>query len=110
MSGQTYFGSAHVLVFMAARFERNHWKYHAHDKAYPAILMDAAHLSQTLYLVAAELGLGAFVTAAVNTVDVDERLGLDGYREGSLAICGFGPPAAEPSPFDPAFVPYVPSR
>ena len=33
-----------------------------------------------------------------------------GYREGSLAICGFGPPAAEPSPFDPAFEPYTPSR
>jgi putative peptide maturation dehydrogenase len=110
MCGQTYFGSAHVLVVMAARFERNHWKYNAHDKAYPAILMDAAHLSQTLYLVAAELGLGAFVTAAINGVDIDERLGLDGYREGSLAICGFGPPAAEPSPFDPTFVPYLPTR
>jgi putative peptide maturation dehydrogenase len=110
MSGQTYFGSAHVLVAMTARFERNHWKYNAHDKAYPAILMDAAHLSQTLYLVAAELGLGAFVTAAVNTADVDDRLGLDGYREGSLAICGFGPPAAQASPFDPAFEPYTPSR
>jgi putative peptide maturation dehydrogenase len=110
MSGQTYFGSAHVLVAMTARFERSHWKYNAHDKAYPAILMDAAHLSQTLYLVAAELGLGAFVTAAVNTADVDDRLGLDGYREGSLAICGFGPPAAQASPFDPAFEPYTPSR
>ena len=32
---QTYFGSAHVLAVMAARFERNHWKYNAHDKAYP---------------------------------------------------------------------------
>lgn len=110
MCGQSYFGFAHVLVVMAARFERNHWKYRAHDKAYPAILMDAAHLSQTLYLVAAELGLGAFVTAAINGVDVDERLGLDGYREGSLAICGFGPPTGERSPFDPVFEPYAPSR
>ena len=110
MCGQHYFGSAHVVVVLTARFERNHWKYRAHDKAYPAILMDAAHLSQTLYLVAAELGLGAFVTAALNGVDVDERLGLDGYREGALAICGFGPPAAEPSRFDPAFEPYVPPR
>ena len=30
-------------------------------KAFAALLMDAAHLSQTLYLVATELGLGAFV-------------------------------------------------
>ena len=50
------------------------------------------------------------MTAAVNTVDVDERLRLDGYREGSLAICGFGPPAAEPSPLDPAFEPHTPNR
>ena len=108
MCGQTYFGSAHVFLVLAARFARNHWKYRNHHKAYPAMLMDAAHLSQTLYLVATELGLGAFVTAAVNGATVEERLGLDGYREGVLAISGFGPPAAEPSPFDPDFRPFVP--
>ena len=108
MCGQTYFGSAHAFLVLAARFARNHWKYRNHHKAYPAMLMDAAHLSQTLYLVATELGLGAFVTAAVNGAVVEERLGLDGYREGVLAISGFGPPAAEPSPFDPEFLPFVP--
>jgi putative peptide maturation dehydrogenase len=108
MSGQSYFGTAHVLFVLTARFERNHWKYRAHDKAYPAMLMDAAHLSQTLYLVAAELGLGAFVTAAVNGADVEARLGLDGYHEGALAILGLGIPADTPSPFDPSFEPYVP--
>jgi hypothetical protein len=25
-----------------------------------------------------------------------------------LAVCGFGRPAAEPSPFDPEFLPFVP--
>lgn len=110
MCGQTYFGSAHVFLVLAARFARNHWKYRNHHKAYPAMLMDAAHLSQTLYLVATEIGLGAFVTAAVNGATVEERLGLDGYREGVLAISGFGPPAAEPSPFDPEFRPFVPGE
>jgi nitroreductase len=71
-------------------------------------MMDAAHLSQTLYLVATELGLGAFVTAAINNADIEERLGIDGYREGVLAVCGFGRPAAERSPFDPEFLPFVP--
>ena len=70
--------------------------------------MDAAHLSRTLYLVATELGLGAFVTAAINNVDIEERLGLDGYREGVLAVSGCGKPAAEASPFDPEFVPLSP--
>jgi len=103
--GQTYFADAHVLVAMAVRFDRAFWKYRNHPKALAALLMDAAHLSQTLYLVCTEMGLGAFVTAAVNNADIDERLGLDGYREGAVAVCGFGRPAAEPSPFDPVFEP-----
>ena len=106
--GQTYFGDAHVLVVLAARFDRAFWKYRNHRKALTALVMDAAHLSQTLYLVATELGLGAFITAAINNADIEELLGIDGYREGVLAVCGFGRPAAEPSPFDPEFLPFVP--
>jgi putative peptide maturation dehydrogenase len=106
--GQTYFGDAHVLLVLTARFERAFWKYRDHQKALTVLMMDAAHLSQTLYLVATELGLGAFVTAAINNADIEERLGIDGYREGVLAVCGFGRPAAEPSPFDPEFLPFVP--
>jgi putative peptide maturation dehydrogenase len=106
--GQTYFGDANVLLVLAARFDRAFWKYRNHRKALTALMMDAAHLSQTLYLVATELGLGAFVTSAVNNVDIEERLGIDGYREGVLAVCGFGRPAAERSPFDPEFLPFVP--
>jgi putative peptide maturation dehydrogenase len=105
--GQTYFGDAHVLLVLAARFDRAFWKYRNHHKALTALMMDAAHLSQTLYLVATELGLGAFITAAINNADIEERLGIDGYREGVLAVCGFGRPAAEPSPFDPEFLPFV---
>jgi putative peptide maturation dehydrogenase len=108
--GQTYFGDAHVVVVLAARFNRAFWKYRNHRKALTALMMDAAHLSQTLYLVATELGLGAFVTAAVNNVDIEERLGIDGYREGVLAVCGFGRPAAERSAFDPEFLPFVPRQ
>jgi putative peptide maturation dehydrogenase len=108
VSGQTYFGDAHVLLVLTARFDRAFWKYRNHRKALTALMMDAAHLSQTLYLVATELGLGAFVTAAINNADIEERLGIDGYREGVLAVCGFGRPAAERSPFDPEFLPFVP--
>ena len=106
--GQTYFGDAQVMLVLAARFDRAFWKYRNHRKALTALLMDAAHLSQTLYLVATELGLGAFVTAAINNTDIEERFGIDGYREGVLAVCGFGRPAAERSPFDPEFLPFVP--
>ncbi len=104
--GQTYFADAHVLVALAARFDRAFWKYRNHPKALAALLMDAGHLSQTLYLVCTELGLGAFVTAAVNNADIEARLGLDGYRDGVLAVCGFGLPADSPSDFDPVFEPF----
>ena len=73
-------------------------------------LMDAGHLSQTFYLVCAELSLGAFVTAAINNADVDERLGLDGFAEGSLAIVCCGPLVEESSYLQPEFTPYRPSR
>jgi nitroreductase len=67
--------------------------------------MDAAHLSQTLYLVCADLGLDAFVTAAVNAHNIEERLGLDGWSEGVLAMAGCGPRAEQRSPFEPKFAP-----
>jgi putative peptide maturation dehydrogenase len=105
--GQTYFAGVQALVLLTARFERAFWKYRNQPKALAAVWMDAAHLSQTLYLVAAELGLGAFVTLAVNDADADERLGLDGITEGTLAACGLGKPAPEPSPVDPAFSPLL---
>ena len=106
--GQNYFGTAHVSTVMTARFPRNHWKYPKQQKAYPVILMDAAHLSQTHYLVAAELGLGAYVTIAINSLQIEERLGLDGVTEGVVAMVGCGKQRPDGSPFEPSFTPYMP--
>ena len=108
VAGQTYFAEAHVSVILTARFPRSHWKYRRHQKAYATILMDAAHLTQTLYLVAADLGLGAYVTAAINSVQVDERLRIDGIEEGAIAICGFGHRPPERQQLEPRFTPYIP--
>jgi putative peptide maturation dehydrogenase len=101
LGGQWYFSSAQVVFVLTARFERNFWKYRDHDKAYAAVLMDAGHLSQTLYLVCAELGLGAFVAGAINDATIDERLRLPAFAEGAIAICGCGRPA--PSGLEPRF-------
>ncbi len=107
-AGQHYASSAGVLFLMTARFFRNFWKYRRHEKAYGVLLMDAAHLSQTLYLVCAELGLGAFFTAAVNNSNIEERLGLDPYQEGALAICGCGYAASSGQSLEPRFRPFSP--
>jgi putative peptide maturation dehydrogenase len=108
MCGQTYFGAASVSFVLTARFYRSFWKYRRHPKGYAALLMDAAHLSQTLYLVCADLGLGAFVTAAVNSHNAEERLGLDGWSEGVLAMAGCGPRGERRSPFEPEFAAFTP--
>jgi putative peptide maturation dehydrogenase len=105
MCGQAFFGDAHVCFVLTARFYRNHWKYRRHPKAYAGVLMDAAHLSQTLYLVSADLGLGAFITVAVNTRDIERRLGLDGATEGVIAVTGCGVRADGESPLELRFEP-----
>lgn len=108
MSGQSFFGSAHVSFILTARFYRNHWKYRRHQKAYAGILMDAAHLSQTLYLVSAQLGLGAFLTIAINGRDIEDQLGLDGVSAGAIAMSGCGPRAQGDCPLELSFSPARP--
>src|SRR3982751_5567652 len=103
VGAQSYFLDAQVFVIPVSRFRRNFWKYRNHAKAYRAVILDAGHLSQTMYLAATELGLAAFITAAVNEVDIEQAFGLDPLEEGPLAVCGFGIRAALQSEveFDP---------
>lgn len=103
VGAQPYLLEAHVFVIPVSRFRRNFWKYRNHTKAYRALILDIGHLSQTMYLAATELGLAAFITAAVNEVDIETAFGLDPLEEGPLAVCGFGIRAKERSEveFDP---------
>lgn len=88
--GQTYFGEAHALVFHVARAHRNFWKYRRHPKAYKVLFADAGHLSQTFYLAAAALGLGAFYTGAINDADICEWIGLDPLQHVVVGANGLG--------------------
>lgn len=90
LAGQSWFASAHVVIVLACRFGRSFWKYRNHAKAYRAVTLDAGHVSQAFYTMATFNGLGAFVTSAINEVEVDGLLGLDPMVEGALAVCGFG--------------------
>ena len=106
--GQAHFRHAQVAFVLTARFRRNFWKYWMQKDQYGVLLLDAGHLSQTLFLVATELGLGAFVTAVINHDDLGARLGLERYDEGALAVCGCG--VAGQSRLVPQFTPFVPRR
>ncbi|WP_343733309.1 putative peptide maturation dehydrogenase [Duganella sp.] len=91
VADQDWFQPAPMLVVLVTRVERNFWKYRNHAKAYRAVLLDAGHLSQTFYLLATEAGMPAFVTAAVNEVDIERALGLDPLKDMVVAVCGCGP-------------------
>jgi putative peptide maturation dehydrogenase len=104
VAAQAYYAGAPLQIALVARFERNFWKYRNHAKAYRAVILDAGHLSQALYLAATELDLGAFITAAINEVEIEQAFGLEPMTEGPLAVCGFGVRAQERETveFDPA--------
>lgn len=108
--GQAYFAEAHACVLQVARFERNYWKYRNHAKALKAVLLDAGHLSQTFYLLATEMALGAFYTAAINDADINARLGLDPLVAGAIGMHGIGlvDPGRDELHFRAA--PYLPPR
>lgn len=89
-AGQTFFHTAGALFIMAARFERNFWKYRNHLKAYRVLLLDAGHLSQTCYLQCAELNLGSFFTAAMNDINIEKRLQINPMEQGITGILGCG--------------------
>ncbi|MEK6274239.1 MAG: SagB family peptide dehydrogenase [Actinomycetota bacterium] len=106
MAGQPWFAEAQAFFLLTARFERSYSKYREDAGAYQSLLLEAGHFSQTFYLVSTELRLGPFVTSVINHADIDNRLGLDPYREGALAICGCGLPAdSSPIVHDKPFVP-----
>lgn len=94
LAGQGFFADAPVHIVLAARFERTFWKYRNHPKAYRAILLEAGHVSQNLYLAATEAGMGAYVTAAINEIDIERMFGLDALEQSPVVVCGFGPRAS----------------
>lgn len=94
-SGQKWAGDAHVLVFLIARYDRSFWKYRQNRRAYDVVQMDAGHLSQTFYLIAAALKLGVFVSGALDFSAVEAILDLDDARRGAVCVLGCGFPSAQ---------------
>lgn len=111
MAGQWFFAESDVAFAMTARFGRSYRKYRSHPKVYRAMFLDAGHLSQTFYLLCTELGLGPWITAALDESVLERALGLDPLQEGVVAICGCGRPAAGSSlgPLEPTFTPIEPT-
>ena len=77
-----------ILITIAARFGRVAWKYSS--IAYALILKDAGVLTQTLYLMATEMGLGGCAVGITN-IDLFARMtGVDFHVEGPIAQFALG--------------------
>jgi SagB-type dehydrogenase family enzyme len=88
-SGQAWAKDCAALFLMTAVLARSMWKYDF-SRAYRVLHLDAGHLGQTLHLVATELGLGVFTTAALQDRRIESLLGLDGVDEVVLYAGGVG--------------------
>lgn len=102
--GQIWLADAPVVFVMTSRWTRHLWKYRNISRAYTVMLMDAAHLSQTFYLVATELGLGACFTGAMDAPTIEQKLSLDGITQGPAGIIACGHPDLTQFPATP-FIP-----
>jgi SagB-type dehydrogenase family enzyme len=77
-----------VLVTIAARFGRVSWKYSS--IAYALILKDVGVLLQTLYLMAADMGLGGCAIGSTN-IDLFARMtGIEFHVEGAVGQFSLG--------------------
>jgi SagB-type dehydrogenase family enzyme len=77
-----------VLITIAARFGRTSWKYSS--IAYSLILKDVGVLTQTLYLMATDMGLGG---CAIGTANIDlfaKMTGIEFHVEGPVGQFAIG--------------------
>jgi SagB-type dehydrogenase family enzyme len=83
-----------ILITIAARFGRISWKYSS--IAYSLILKDAGVLTQTLYLMATEMGLGG-CAIGISNIDLFAKLtGIDLHVEGPVGLFALGRGQAVP--------------
>lgn len=84
-----------ILITISARFGRMSWKYSS--VAYSLILKDVGVLTQTLYLMATDLGLGGCALGITNIDLFAKMTGIAFYVEGPVGqfALGRGAPPSE---------------
>jgi hypothetical protein len=68
------------VVFFTCVLARSMWKYST-PRTYRMLHLDVGHLSQTVYLLAAALGLGVTFIAAIQDEKLEDLLGIDATQE-----------------------------
>jgi SagB-type dehydrogenase family enzyme len=81
-----------ILITIAARFGRISWKYSS--LAYALILKDVGVLTQTLYLMATDMGLGGCAIGSCNIDLFAKMTGIEFHVEGPVGQFAIGRAAA----------------
>ena len=77
-----------ILITIAARFGRMSWKYSS--IAYALILKNVGVLTQTLYLMATDMGFGGCAIGSVNIDLFAKMTGIDFHVEGPVGQFAIG--------------------
>jgi SagB-type dehydrogenase family enzyme len=85
-----------ILITIAARFGRISWKYSS--IAYALVLKDVGVLTQTLYLMATDMGLEGCAIGSTNIELFAKLTGLDFCAEGPVGQFALGRPGPEAGP------------
>lgn len=80
LGDQSWVAESGCLVFFTSVLARSTWKYST-PRTYRMLHLDVGHLSQTVYLLAAALGLGVTFTAAIRDERLEDWLGIDAADE-----------------------------
>lgn len=88
LNGQFFAQDIPFGIFLTCQFDRLWWKY-PHSRAYRVALLDAGHISQTVQLVSTALGLGTWVSAAIDESCLEPLLG-DLHSSAPLLFVGAG--------------------
>ena len=81
-------GVPQVLITIAARFDRTAWTYSS--IAYSLVLKDVGVLTQTLYLMATDIGLGGCAIGSINIDLFAKMTGLEFHVEGPVGQFALG--------------------
>lgn len=89
---QSWTRDASAYIFFTSVFARNKWKYKI-SRSYRILHYDVGHLSQTVYLLTAAMGLACTFTAALRDETLSQLLRLDTATELVMgcAVIGTGP-------------------
>lgn len=87
---QEFVGQSAVVFVWSCVPYRAEWRYHL--RSHKAMLLDAGHICQNLYLACEAIGAGTCAVAAYGQRAIDELIGLDGQDEFVVYIAPVGRP------------------